>query len=100
MDPSIRKTWAVLIRFLVSRQAARGPEFFRPETRSKFRPISPAGDQISKNEGRTGRDNVACSRKVSAIRDPGDCVVADAVQYEPVSSPKFPANREINREFG
>ena len=29
----------------------------------------------------------------------GDCVVADAVAFEPVSNPKFPANREINREF-
>jgi hypothetical protein len=28
-----------------------------------------------------------------------DCVVADAVQVEPVSTLKFPANREINREF-
>jgi len=28
-----------------------------------------------------------------------DCVVADAVQREPVSTPKFPANRENNREF-
>jgi hypothetical protein len=26
-------------------------------------------------------------------------VVADAVIVEPVSAPKFPANREINREF-
>jgi hypothetical protein len=26
-------------------------------------------------------------------------VVADAVLIEPVSTPKFPANREINREF-
>jgi hypothetical protein len=26
-------------------------------------------------------------------------VVADAVAVEPVSTPKFPANREINREF-
>jgi len=25
--------------------------------------------------------------------------VADAVLVEPVSTPKFPANREINREF-
>ena len=29
----------------------------------------------------------------------GDCVVADAVAVEPVSAPKFPANREKNREF-
>jgi hypothetical protein len=28
-----------------------------------------------------------------------DCVVADAVQVKPVSTPKFPANREKNREF-
>jgi hypothetical protein len=26
-------------------------------------------------------------------------VVADAVQVEPVSTPEFPANREINREI-
>jgi hypothetical protein len=26
-------------------------------------------------------------------------LVADAVQVEPVSTSKFPANREINREF-
>ena len=26
-------------------------------------------------------------------------LMADAVTYEPVSTPKFPANREINREF-
>jgi hypothetical protein len=26
-------------------------------------------------------------------------LVADAVAVEPVSTPKFPANREINREF-
>ena len=29
-----------------------------------------------------------------------DCVVADAVDLEPVSRDKFPANREKNREFG
>jgi len=28
-----------------------------------------------------------------------ECVVADAVTYEPVSTPKFLANREINRKF-
>ena len=26
-------------------------------------------------------------------------MAADAVAFEPVSTPKFPANREINREF-
>ena len=26
-------------------------------------------------------------------------LAADAVGFEPVSTPKFPANREINREF-
>jgi hypothetical protein len=29
----------------------------------------------------------------------GDCVVATAVMVEPVSTPKFPANREKNRKF-
>ena len=38
----------------------------------------------------------AADRKSPEIQD---CVVADAVQVEPVSTPKFPANREINREF-
>ncbi len=28
-----------------------------------------------------------------------ECVVADAVQVEPVSTANFPANREKNREF-
>jgi hypothetical protein len=28
-----------------------------------------------------------------------DCVVADAVIVEPVSTPQFSANRETNREF-
>ena len=28
-----------------------------------------------------------------------DCVVEDAVAFEPVSTRNFPANREINREF-
>jgi hypothetical protein len=28
-----------------------------------------------------------------------DCVAEDAVSCEPVSAPKFPANRENNREF-
>jgi hypothetical protein len=36
---------------------------------------------------------------VSARGSPKDCVVADAVAFEPVSTPVFPANREINREF-
>jgi hypothetical protein len=38
----------------------------------------------------------------TCVRDYGDrenCVVADAVQREPVSTAKFPANREKNREF-
>src|SRR6476469_5711390 len=83
----------------VFKQAAPGPEFFEPETKPTFWPVSPARDQIPKITCRTGRANAACSRKGSVIRDLGNCVVADAVQVEPVSTPKFPANREINREF-
>jgi hypothetical protein len=99
MEPPIRETWPGPIRFPVSRQAAPGPEFLRPETKPKFRPVSPARDQIPKITCRTGRANAAYSRKGSVIRDSGNCVVADAVPVEPVSTVKFPANREINREF-
>ncbi|MFZ2091999.1 MAG: hypothetical protein WAU99_09705, partial [Pseudolabrys sp.] len=70
-----------------------------PETKSKFRAAVPARDQISKIVCRTARANAACSRKVSVIRDSGNCVVADAVQVETVSTAEFPANREKNREF-
>jgi hypothetical protein len=54
---------------------APGTEFFRPETKPKFRVVSPARDQISKIVRRTGRVNAACSHKVSVIRDSEDCVV-------------------------
>src|SRR5262245_7241567 len=32
-------------------------------------------------------------------KEPQPCMVVDALQIEPVSKLKFPANREINREF-
>ena len=48
---------------------------------------------------RIDRANAGFSRKVSGIRDWANCVVADAVAVEPVSTHEFPANREINREF-
>jgi hypothetical protein len=48
---------------------------------------------------RIDRANAGFSRKVSGIRDWANCVVADAVAFEPVSTLKFPANREKNREF-
>jgi ketosteroid isomerase-like protein len=99
MAPAVREAWARAVIAFLNRHYEPGTEFFRPETKSKFRLVSPARDQISKIVRRTGRANAACSRKVSVIRDSGNCVVADAVQVEPVSTPKFPANREINREF-
>jgi hypothetical protein len=75
------------------------PEFFRSETGPRIRHVPPAGEQIAKITRRIGRASAGFSRKVSVIRDQGNCVVADAVPYEPVSIPKFPANREKNREF-
>jgi hypothetical protein len=48
---------------------------------------------------RTGPPKAGFFHKVSATEDLGDCVVAGAVHVEPVSTPKFPANREKNREF-
>src|SRR6478609_2837722 len=86
MVPPTPETWPGPIRFLVSRHVAPGPEFFWPETESKFRPVSPAGDRIAKIIRRAGPANAACSHKVSVIRDSGDCLVADAVRVEPVSN--------------
>ena len=55
---------------------------------------------------RTSRISTRKSPEVGGLRgsirdfgDYEDCVVADAVAVEPVSTDKFPANREINREF-
>ena len=56
-----------------------GPEYFRPETEPKFRPVSPTRGQIPEIVRRTGRVNAACSRKVSVIRDSGNCVVGPGV---------------------
>ena len=95
MDPPIRKTWPGLIRFPISGRVTPGPEFFRPETKSRFRSVSPARDQISKIVCRTARANAACSRKASVIRDSRNCVVADAVGFEPVSPCIFGKCREI-----
>jgi hypothetical protein len=83
MVPAIRKARA---RVSLVGITAPGTEFFRPETKPKFRPLSPARDQISKTVRRTGRANAACFHKVSVTRDSGDCLVADAVLVEPVSN--------------
>ena len=45
------------------------------------------------------RANAGFSRKVSVIRDSGNCVVADAVAVEPVSASKFPDMRESAGNF-
>jgi hypothetical protein len=43
--------------------------------------------------------NVGLSAALGEISKIRDCVADDAVSCEPVSAMKFPANREINREF-
>jgi hypothetical protein len=40
-----------------------------------------------------------CGKTNRRLNNVPDLVVADAVAVKPVSTPKFPANREINREF-
>src|SRR5512139_4100849 len=57
------------------KQAAPGPEFFGPETKPKFRRLSPARDQIPKIICRTGRANAGFSRDGSVTKDSGNCVV-------------------------
>jgi hypothetical protein len=76
MVPAIREA-----RTCVSLVGIRAPgtEFFRPETKRKFRPVSPARDQISKTVRRTGRANAGFSRKVSVTRDSGNYVVGPGV---------------------
>jgi hypothetical protein len=44
-------------------------------------------------------ENPGCSAETGKIRVARDCVVVDAASIEPVSTVKFPANREKNREF-
>jgi len=78
---------------------APGTGCFRPETGHPNRHIPPDRDRTAKTTRRIGRANAGFSRKVSGIRDWANCVVADAVAFEPVSTLKFPANREKNREF-
>jgi hypothetical protein len=49
--------------------------------------ISRLPETDSKTTRRIGRANAGFSRKVSGISDSQNCVVADAVRYEPVSTP-------------
>jgi hypothetical protein len=72
MVPAIREARARVSSIGIT---APGTEFFRPETKPKFRPVSPARDQISKTVRQTGRANAASSHKVSVTRDSGNCVV-------------------------
>ena len=72
MVPAIREARA---RVSLVGITAPGTEFFRPETKPKFRPVSPARDRISKTVRQTGRANAACSHKVSVTRNSGDCLV-------------------------
>ena len=56
--------------------------------------------KVRKAYGRVGASALirAYSPKVGKSPFDRDCVVADAVYVERVSTTKFPANREINRE--
>ena len=78
---------------------APGTEFFRPETKPKFRPVSPARDQISKTVRRTGRANAAlfsqslCDRRFRGLRGGGRSRMRTGLYLR-----EFPSKRE-NREF-
>ena len=75
MDPPTPETWPGPIRIPVLRQSAPGPEFFRSETGPRIRHVPPTGEQIAKITRRIGRATAGFSRKVSVIRDQGNCVV-------------------------
>jgi hypothetical protein len=104
MDTAIRAARLDVIRTRLQQnpfatQSALGPEFFRPETKPQIRPIPPARDRISKTVRHKSPLNAGFFPKVSVAGDLGDCVVADTVAIEPVSASKFPAIREMIREF-
>jgi hypothetical protein len=72
-----------------------------PGRRKKRQYVARTTDKRSQR--RSGRSKTPPTRGLSHAcrKSPRmwDCVVADALQIEPVSNLKFPANREINREF-
>jgi hypothetical protein len=78
---------------------APGTEFLRPETKRLNRPFFLRRDRLAHNQTSYDAANAAFSREVSENAKFRECVVVCAVRYEPVSGGKFPANREINREF-
>src|SRR5262249_18332993 len=99
MVPAIRQARARVVGNLLNRHLGARNRIFTARDRALNSAYAAGGDRIAKITPRTGRANAGFSRKVSMIRDWGNCVVADAVVLEPVSASKFPANREINREF-
>src|SRR5262245_57895261 len=98
MVPAIRQAWARLVgTFLIRHPSARN-RIFAARDRALNSHIPPAGDPKANIRRRKGRANAGFSRKVSVIRDWGNCVVADAVGFEPVSSLQFGKCRVILRK--
>ena len=98
MVSAIREARARVISTFLNRHYGARNRIFPARDQTRIPRSPPARDRIAKITRRTGRANAARSHKVSVIRDSENCVVADAVLVEPVSTAKFPANREINRE--
>ena len=76
-----------------------GNRISRPETKAPKRPLKsscPFAETDRSQQMPPIRGYLPIVGKSLLV---ADCVVADAVQVEPVSTPNFPANREINREF-
>src|SRR6516162_7067020 len=71
----------------------------RPEKNAPKRPAD-CNDAVSENEP-SHRSPPIRGLSYTFRKSPvtHDCVVVDAAQIEQVSTAKFPANREINREF-
>ena len=76
-----------------------GNRISRPETKAPKRPLKSSCPFAETDRSQQMPPIRAYLPIVGKSLLVADCVVADAVAVEPVSTPKFPANREINREF-
>jgi hypothetical protein len=65
----------------------------RPETEAPFSPNPTYQRPGTENPLPIKPHQTDFSRKISAIGESEDCVVADAVPVEPVSTVKFPAKQ-------
>jgi hypothetical protein len=81
----VRPSWQALECLLTVAIEIKQTSLAAPRPKADMLDFGPYDDLVSTNQ-----------KSVPEVRE---WMVADAVAFEPVSTPEFPANREINREF-